>query len=44
MSPLTALWIASTVGAILFFASGVLSADVFQRFLGTPKLVADDPI
>jgi len=34
VSPLTALWVASTIGAILFFASGVLSAQMVQRTLG----------
>lgn len=34
MSPLTALWVASAVGAILFFASGVLSASMVSRVLG----------
>ena len=34
MSPLTALWIASILGASLFFSSGVLSADVVLRLLG----------
>ena len=34
MSPLTALWIASIIGASLFFSSGVLSADVVLRLLG----------
>lgn len=34
MSPLTALWVASVVGACLFFASGILSADVVLRRLG----------
>lgn len=42
MSPMTALWVASTVGAILFFASGILSADVFQRLLGIESKVAPD--
>lgn len=34
MSPMTALWFASVIGAALFFASGVLSAEVLQRALG----------
>jgi hypothetical protein len=34
LSPMTALWFASVIGAALFFASGVLSADVLQRMLG----------
>jgi len=34
VSPLTALWVASIVGASLFFSSGVLSADVVLRLLG----------
>jgi hypothetical protein len=42
VSPLTALWVASTVGAILFFASGVLSADMFQRFLGIESKATPD--
>lgn len=33
MSPLTALWVASALGAFLFFASGILSADVVLRLL-----------
>ncbi len=38
MSPLTALWVASAIGAALFFMSGALSADALQRLLGlTPK-------
>jgi len=42
VSPLTALWIASSIGAVLFFASGVLSAEMFQRFLGiAPKTATD---
>ncbi len=31
MSPLTALWIASVTGALLFFASGFFSAEVWRR-------------
>ena len=31
MSPLTILWIASVVGAGLFFASGYLSSQVFRK-------------
>lgn len=42
MSPLTALWIASSIGAILFFASGVFSADVFQRIFGIASKSASD--
>lgn len=42
MSPMTALWVASTVGAILFFASGVLSAEMFQRFLGIESKATPD--
>lgn len=42
MSPMTALWVASTIGAILFFASGVLSADVLQRFLGLESKATPD--
>jgi hypothetical protein len=39
VSPLTALWIASVVGASLFFASGILSAEVVARLLGhRPRL------
>jgi hypothetical protein len=34
VNPLTALWVASVIGAGLFFASGVLSADVLFRFFG----------
>lgn len=34
MSPLTALWVASVIGASLFFASGLLSAEVLQRIFG----------
>jgi hypothetical protein len=34
LSPMTALWFASVIGAALFFASGVLSAEVLQRILG----------
>lgn len=34
MSPLTALWAASLLGALLFFTSGVLSAEAVQRRLG----------
>ncbi len=34
MSPLTALWVASVIGASLFFASGVLSADGVLRRWG----------
>ena len=34
MSPLTALWVASIIGASLFFSSGVLSADSVLRLLG----------
>lgn len=42
MSPMTALWLASVVGAALFFASGVLSAEVLQRLLGAkPQTVPD---
>lgn len=39
MSPLTALWIASIIGASLFFSSGVLSADVVLRRLGRSRLL-----
>jgi hypothetical protein len=34
LSPMTALWLASVIGAALFFASGVLSAEVLQRIWG----------
>jgi hypothetical protein len=34
VSPATALWLASLVGASLFFASGILSADLVYRLLG----------
>jgi hypothetical protein len=34
MSPLTALWVASVIGAGLFYTSGVLSAEALQRLLG----------
>jgi hypothetical protein len=40
MSPLTALWFASVIGAGLFFASGVLSAEVLQRLWGVKAKVA----
>jgi hypothetical protein len=40
VSPLTALWIASSVGAALFFASGVLSAEVFFRLIGVKNRTA----
>jgi hypothetical protein len=33
VSPLTALWVASALGAFLFFASGILSADIVLRLL-----------
>jgi hypothetical protein len=39
---MTALWVASTVGAILFFASGVLSAEMFQRVLGIESKATPD--
>src|SRR5688572_13387806 len=39
---MTALWVASSVGAILFFASGVLSAEVFQRILGIESKATPD--
>jgi hypothetical protein len=42
VSPMTALWVASSVGAILFFASGVLSAEVFQRILGIESKATPD--
>lgn len=42
MSPMTALWVASSVGAILFFASGVLSAEMFQRILGIESKATPD--
>ena len=34
MSPLTVLWVASIIGASLFYSSGVLSSDVVLRLLG----------
>jgi hypothetical protein len=34
VSPITALWVASLLGASLFFSSGVLSAEVVLRLLG----------
>jgi hypothetical protein len=34
MSPLTALWIASVIGALLFYASGILSAPLLQKAFG----------
>jgi hypothetical protein len=38
LSPMTALWFASVIGAALFFASGALSAEALQRILGVkPK-------
>jgi hypothetical protein len=40
VSPLTALWIASIVGAGLFFASGVLSAEAFLRFFALKSKAA----
>jgi hypothetical protein len=43
VSPLTALWVASVIGASLFFASGVLSADVVLRRLGVKTRLAGSP-
>jgi hypothetical protein len=39
VNPLTALWVASVIGAGLFFASGVLSADVLFRLFGVRRRV-----
>jgi DNA repair exonuclease SbcCD ATPase subunit len=39
---MTALWVASTVGAVLFFASGILSAETFQRLLGIESKATPD--
>lgn len=44
MSPLTTLWVASVVGAALFFASGVFSAELLLGLLGVKARSADSNV